>query len=240
VNASTTTRIAVDIGGTFTDFVVFDEATDEVRVAKVLSTPHDPVEAVTAGIERLGIDLSQTEFFVHGTTVGLNALVEGRGATVGLVTTSGFRDVLEIGLMDKKEMYNLFFQRTKPLVPRRRRFEVEERIDAFGEVLIPVDTAGARRVATELQAAGVDSVAVVTLNSYLNPESEAAIARELVEVLGDDVFTCSSRSPTASRTSGVNSSARARRCSTPTYCRSSATTSRASAAVSPIEECATT
>jgi N-methylhydantoinase A len=181
-------RVAIDIGGTFTDFVIFDAETGELRVGKVLSSPHDPVEALIAGIERLHVDLANVEFFVHGTTVGLNAVVEERGANVGLVTTRGFRDTLEIGLMEKKEMYNLFFQRTKPLVPRRRRFEVDERVDGFANVLRPVDAADVRSVAEALREAGVESVAVVTLNAYLNSENEASIGRLLAEALGANVF----------------------------------------------------
>src|SRR4051794_34632722 len=93
------TRVAIDIGGTFTDFVVLDAETGRFRVGKVLTTPANPVEAVVRGLQRLEVDLSRVEFFVHGTTVGLNAVVEGRGADVALITTKGFRDVLEIARM---------------------------------------------------------------------------------------------------------------------------------------------
>jgi N-methylhydantoinase A len=187
-NARPALRVAIDIGGTFTDFVVFDTETGELAVGKVLSTPHDSVQAVLVGLERLGVELDAVEFFVHGTTVGLNAIVQGRGADVALVTTKGFRDALEIGLMEKKEMYNLFYERPKPLVPRHRRFEVDERIDGFGRELRPVDPAAVAALAVEIRASGAQAVAVATLNSYVDPAHEAAVGRGLQEALGDDVL----------------------------------------------------
>ena len=181
-------RVAVDIGGTFTDFVVFDAAGGALRVGKVLSSPDDPVEAVLLGLERMGVDLATVEFLVHGTTVGLNAIVQGRGAPVALVTTRGFRDALEIGLEEKKEMYNLFYERPKPLVPRRRRFELNERVDGFGNVLRPADPAEIARLAETIRAAGAQSVAVCLLNAYVNPDNEAAAGTGLAAALGDDAF----------------------------------------------------
>lgn len=176
-------RVAIDIGGTFTDFVVFDTETASLTVGKVSSSREAAVESLLLGLERLGVDLPSVEFIVHGTTVGLNAIVEGRGANVALVTSAGFRDVLEIGLMDKSEMYDLFYERPKPLVPRRRRFEVDERIDGFGRIVRPLDEASVARVADEIADADVDSVAVVTLNSYVNDEHERAVGDELRRLL---------------------------------------------------------
>ncbi|MCW2963266.1 MAG: 5-oxoprolinase [Actinomycetia bacterium] len=181
-------RVAVDIGGTFTDFVVFDAKTGSVRVGKVLSSPDDSVRAVLLGLERLNVDLANVDFFVHGTTVGLNLIVQGKGANVALITTKGFRDVLEIGLMEKKEMYNLFYERPRPLVERQNRFEIDERVDGFGQVLRPVDDAELAQVAEAIRASGAQTVAVATLNAYVEPANEASIGRALANELGDDVF----------------------------------------------------
>jgi N-methylhydantoinase A len=176
-------RVAIDIGGTFTDFVAFDTEMASLAVGKIPSNPQAAVESLLGGLERLAVNPASIEFLVHGTTVGLNAIVEGRGANVALVTTAGFRDVLEIGLMDKKEMYDLFYERPKPLVPRRRRFEVDERIDGFGTVVRALDEADLERIVAEVVQAGSDSVAVVTLNAYVNDEHERAIGARLSKLL---------------------------------------------------------
>ena len=181
-------RVAIDIGGTFTDFVVLDPRSGEFRVGKLLSNPEDPVSVLLAGLEGLGVGLKTVEFLVHGTTVGINAVIEGRGADVALVTTAGFRDVLEIGLMDKKEMYDLFYQRPRPLVPRRRRYEVAERIDGSGAVVVPLDDAQIESVANAVRESDAESVAVVTLNAYVNPVHEMAIGHRFAEVLGPEVI----------------------------------------------------
>jgi N-methylhydantoinase A len=185
------TRVAVDIGGTFTDFVAFDTQSGRSRVGKVLSTPEEPADAVVAGLEQMGIDLSRVEFFVHGTTVGLNAVVEGKGDPVALVTTRGFRDILEIGLMDKPDMYNIFYEKPRPLVPRRHRFEVTERVDGFGNILEPVDEDNVAVVAADIRSAGIDSVAVCTINAYANPANEVRIAELLQERLPGAFITVS-------------------------------------------------
>jgi N-methylhydantoinase A len=185
-------RVAVDIGGTFTDFVVYDIGTGAVEVGKVLSSPEDSVKAVLVGLERLNVALENVEFFVHGTTVGLNVVVQGRGANIALVTTKGFRDVLEIGLMEKKEMYNLFYERPRPLVPRRARFEVDERVDGFGNVVRRPASEEVQALAAAIRATGAASVAVTTLNSYVNPENEAEVAQLLADALGEDVFISAS------------------------------------------------
>jgi N-methylhydantoinase A len=178
-------RVAVDIGGTFTDFVVFDTATGESTVGKVPSTPANPSEGIVQGLRRMGVDLGRVEFFVHGTTVGLNAVVEEKGQPVALVTTKGFRDILEIGLMDKPDMYNIFYEKPRPLVPRRHRFELDERVDGFGNVLRPVDEAAVAALAAEIEAEGLGTIAVCTLNSFANAENEARIAELLRAALPD-------------------------------------------------------
>jgi N-methylhydantoinase A len=183
MDAQNAIRVAVDIGGTFTDFVIFDTETGESQVGKVPSTPADPSQGIIQGLKRLGVPMERVEFFVHGTTVGLNAVVESKGEPVALVTTRGFRDVLEIGLMDKPDMYNIFYEKPRPLVPRRHRLEVDERVDGFGTVRKAVDRAEVEALADQIGTMGLGSIAVCTLNSFANPENERQIAEILRERL---------------------------------------------------------
>ena len=127
-------RVGVDIGGTFTDIVYIDEETTEIVVDKARSTPHDPAQGVLEAIEKIKADLSKIDVFSHGSTVGVNALVQGKGAKVGLITTRGFTDVLGMGRADRKELYNYLWKKPKPLVPRYLRFGVTERCNHLGEV----------------------------------------------------------------------------------------------------------
>ena len=175
------TRIGVDIGGTFTDLVYHDEATGATVEAKVPTVPQAPDDGVIAAVRdhvpRAIIE--SAEFFLHGTTVGLNALLERRGATVGLLTTRGFRDVLEIRRGDRAAMYNLFWKQPEPLVPRRRRREVEERMLFDGRVLRPLDGSALPEIARDFATEGVDSIAVCLINGYANPAHELEIERLL-------------------------------------------------------------
>lgn len=175
------TRIGVDIGGTFTDLVYFDDRTGVTKAAKVPTTPSAPEEGVVrAVLEAVPPDvIDRAEYFLHGTTVGLNALLERRGAVVGLLATRGFRDVLEIRRGDRAEMYNLFWQQPEPLVPRRLRLPVTERILANGKVHRPIDLDDVRRALEVFRAEGVTSIAVAFINSYANPEHELAAAEAL-------------------------------------------------------------
>src|SRR3954468_8960487 len=136
-------RVGVDVGGTFTDLIVRDDLTGEVLVGKELSSPGAPEDGVLRAIAAtLGADdLAAAAAFVHGTTVGLNALLERRGATVGLLATAGFRDVLEVRRGDRDDPYDLYWRPAPPLVPRRLRLEVEERTAADGSVVTPLDDA---------------------------------------------------------------------------------------------------
>ncbi|MCY4113106.1 MAG: hydantoinase/oxoprolinase family protein [Chloroflexi bacterium] len=172
-------RLAVDIGGTFTDLVLFDHETRELRVAKSSSSPDALADGVLACLASAGVELDSVEFFVHGTTVGLNAILEGKGVPTGLVTTRGFRDVYAIGRMDKPDMYSYVYEKPRPLAPRDMVFEVDERIDAFGRVLAPLDAAEVEAVAGALKERGVRSVAVCTLHAYANPAHELGIGRIL-------------------------------------------------------------
>lgn len=169
-------RLGVDTGGTFTDFVWLD-ADGRFRIHKQLTTPDDPSEAILAGVASLA--LPQTAAVVHGTTVATNALLERRGARTALITTQGFADVLEIGRQNRPDLYALVPQKPPPLVPRRWRFEVDERVTAEGEVLAPLDTAALRSLVEQLAAARIESIAVCLLFSFLRPEHEREIRAAL-------------------------------------------------------------
>ncbi len=167
-------RIGVDIGGTFTDVVVVDERGD-IGLRKSLSTPDDLWRGIAEGLK--GLDLGRAELIVHGTTVGINALLEGKGEATGLITTRGFRDVYEIGRHNREEMYDLFYAKPVPLVPRRHRLEVRERIDARGRVLVPLEEADVLAAIDHFKRHDIRSIAVCLLHSYANPEHEIKIGQ---------------------------------------------------------------
>jgi N-methylhydantoinase A len=189
-------RIGVDIGGTFTDLVWVDEATDVVRVGKLLTTPKDPSQAVEEGVVTLlhdaGADPAAVRALIHATTLATNALIERKGARVGLLTTAGFRDAVEIGREGRYDMYDLFIDPPPPLVPRQLRLEVVERVQADGTVLHAMDDARAREVVTELGRLGVEAVAICLLHAYRNPSHERALARLCAELLPGMPVSCSS------------------------------------------------
>lgn len=198
-------RVGIDIGGTFTDFVVFDEMVGQFTTFKILSTPHDPAEAVLSGLRQLAINNEQLTrkplratdptkdekaskgqfseglelFIVHGSTVATNALLERKGAVTGLVTTKGFRDVLEIGRQNRPDIYDLFGRRPSPLVPAELRFEVDERVDQHGQPLQPLQPAALDELVEQLKSANVTSVAVSLLFSFLYPKHEQIIGDRL-------------------------------------------------------------
>lgn len=182
-----TIRIGVDVGGTFTDFVLHDPQRDLVHTGKLLTTPDDPSEAIVAGVERLlkekGIAASQLHSIVHGTTLVTNTVIERTGAAVGLMTTEGFRDVIEIGRETRYDLYDLFLEAPPTLVPRHRRREIKERVDFEGQVLLPLDEAALAATAREMvERDGVEAIAISFLHSYRNPAHErraGAIIREL-------------------------------------------------------------
>ncbi len=168
-------RIGVDIGGTFTDLVLLD-SDGQVFITKVSSTPAAPEEAVLTGIakilEQAGLTVSDVTEVLHGTTVGSNTLLQKVGAKTGLITTKGFRDVLEIGRVRTPTMFDLTWSKGEPLVERRYRTEVNERTNAKGEVLVALDPAEIIEIGKYFQAEGIESVAICFLNSYLNPANE--------------------------------------------------------------------
>jgi len=174
-------RIGVDVGGTFTDLIYRDDRSRNVKVAKVPTTGEEPAEGIANALSSVihGDELEEVQSFLHGTTVGLNALLERSGARVALITTRGFRDVLEIRRGNKVDVYNLFWTPPEPLVPRRRRFEVDERVLADGTVLTPLNPEAIDPVYAQIAAEEVDAVAICFINSYINDTHE----REAVERL---------------------------------------------------------
>ena len=190
-------RFGVDIGGTFTDIALIDEATGQVHNGKVLSTPHDPslgfIEAVERLVREHDVSPEGVDYIVHATTVATNAIIEGKVAATGFITTEGFRDMLEIARQIRPELYNLQFEKPKPLVPRHRCYGVVERLDARGEVLVPLDEEGLRQAASELKQAGVESLAVCFLHAYANPAHERRAGQVLAEVFPEAMVSLSSQ-----------------------------------------------
>jgi N-methylhydantoinase A len=178
------TRIGVDVGGTFTDLICYDDESGEVRVGKEPTTPAAPDEGVLAAVRNaLTPELvAASRYFLHGTTVGLNSLLTRTGAVVGLLATRGFRDVLEVRRGDRPDPYDLFPRLPEPVVPRRRRRPVTERIRADGTVHVPFEPDGVRSALELFRAEGVESIAVAFLHSYANPEHELAAERTLREL----------------------------------------------------------
>ncbi|MYE53945.1 MAG: hypothetical protein F4X34_01950, partial [Chloroflexi bacterium] len=192
-------RIGIDVGGTFTDLVAMDEGDSAPVAFKTPTTPADPSDGVLDGIEGLassmGLDprelLEQAQVVIHGTTVATNTLVERKGATVGLITTEGFRDLLEIREGLKEDRYNLRMDQVEPLAPRFLRVGVAERVDAGGKVRRDLDIDGLKRQVEYLKSEGVDSVAICFLFSFLNPEHEAEAERVVREMLPDAYVSAS-------------------------------------------------
>ncbi|ADB50634.1 hydantoinase/oxoprolinase family protein [Conexibacter woesei] len=173
-------RVAIDVGGTFVDFVAVDEA-GNVTVDKQPATPARLVEEIVTGLERLPIRLDGLGGLFHGTTVAINAVVQRRGARVGLLTTSGFRDVLEIGRGSRPNIYDPLYRPPAPLVPRHLRREVPERLAHDGSVVVPLDLDAVDREADALVAAGAESIAVCFLNSYVDATHERRAVERIRE-----------------------------------------------------------
>ena len=180
-------RFGFDIGGTFTDFVLIDASTGEISSYKTLTTPADPSRAVMEGWEELlqnaGIDGSSVERAIHGTTLITNALIERKGANTALITTKGFRDILEMAKEMRYDIYDLLLVLPEPLVARPLRLEVDERINARGEVLTPLQTSELEVIANTLKDEGVEAVAVCYLHAFTNPEHEEKTGTWLAENL---------------------------------------------------------
>jgi N-methylhydantoinase A len=178
-------RVAVDIGGTFTDVVGFDVTSQRLVIGKTLSTPGNLIDGIVTGLDSASVALAETESIVHGSTVVINALIERRGARTAVVTTKGFRDVYEIGRVNRPDAFNLGFRKHRPLVPRDLVFEVTERIGPDGAVRTPVDEREIAALAEGLRARGVEAIAVVLLHSYRNPAHEQQVGKRLRALLPD-------------------------------------------------------
>jgi N-methylhydantoinase A len=166
-------RLAADIGGTFTDIAVFDDKSGRLTFGKALSTPERLVDGISSGVEKAGSDYASAALFLHGSTIAINTILERTGARTALITTEGFRDVYEIGRINRPDAYNLFFQKHVPLVERALRFEVKERVRADGEVLIPLDESELIQLGDHIAGLGMEAVAIMFINCYANPAHEA-------------------------------------------------------------------
>ena len=175
-------RIAVDIGGTFTDIVYTDDDAAEIVTDKVRSTPEDIGRAVLEAIRKIGVDMAGIGLFVHGTTVGLNTVVQKKGARVGLIATEGFTDVLEMGRGDRKELYGYLWKKPEPLVSRELRLGIDERTDYLGRIMKEVNPGELKEALGKLKEGGVEAIAVCLLHSYANPGNERKVGSIIREV----------------------------------------------------------
>ena len=174
-------RVAVDVGGTFTDFVIQDTHTGTALTNKVLSTTQDQARGVLTGLREEVEDFGQVISLVHGNTVGLNALLERRGTRVLFITTDGFRDVLRLGRGDRRDIFALQYRKPKPLVPVTDVETLSERVDVDGSVRLPLDESGIDSIVERIEAEGISSVAVCLLHAYRNPVHELRVRELLVE-----------------------------------------------------------
>ena len=174
-------RIGVDIGGTFTDFILYNEKDNSITIDKIPTTPEEPQKAVIEVVKRnlSSETIKDIEFFLHGTTVGLNALLERKGSKVGMLCTKGFRDVIEIRRGDRDEMYNLFWQPSEPLVPRYLRLELNERMFANGSIHTALNEEEVEKACKFFIEEEVSSIAVCLINAYANNEHEKKIEKLL-------------------------------------------------------------
>lgn len=184
-------RIGADIGGTFTDVVLVSDD-ETIHRCKVSSTPEDYSIGILKGamqlLDEVGAGADRVEEIIHATTVATNTVLEGKGAKTALVTTKGFRDVVEIGRLRVPQLYDLNYRKPAPLAPRRHRYEIDERMLADGSVLKPIETDELRAVADDIRAAGVEAVAISFLHSYANPAHEEAALARLSELLGPGIY----------------------------------------------------
>ncbi len=191
-------RVTVDTGGTFSDFVYLNEETGEVSISKLPSTPDDPSRAILAGIEMLlakGVAAADISYFCHGTTVGTNALLEGKGVRTGLLVTEGFRGIYPVGEQARPygaAIFDVMYDKPQLLVPQSLTGEVKERVDFQGNVLRPLDETALRETVRELAAQEIESIAVCLLFSFLHPEHEARVREIVLEEMPDCSISLSS------------------------------------------------
>ena len=184
--------IGIDVGGTFTDAVIYDEATDTIRADKVPTTPDAPQRGLLALLERLNAPLSDVERLVHGMTLATNAVLEREGASVWVITNRGFRDTLEIARTNRPVLYNIKTLKAESLVPRNQIIEISERRLSDGRILRPVDDHEVQQAIETLLTNKVEAVAICLLHSYIDPANELTIANHVRQALPDCFVTCSS------------------------------------------------
>ncbi len=184
--------VALDIGGTFTDLVVWDSEAGRFSHGKSATTPQRLTDGIVQCLLKAAPSLDKVEDFVHGSTIAINTVLERTGASTALLVTKGMRDIYAIGRQNRPDAYDVFFRRPRPLVPRRLTFEVDERMSATGSVIEPLDDASLERVTSAVAAAGVEAVAVCLLNSYANPAHEIRVAAVVREALQGVFVTASS------------------------------------------------
>src|SRR6266702_2591623 len=166
-------RLAADIGGTFTDIAAFDDRTGKLTFGKALSTPQRLVEGIDAGVGKAGSDYKSAGLFLHGSTIAINTILERTGAKTALLITEGFRDIYEIGRINRPDAYNLFFRKHEPLVERALRFEVKERVLSDGEIEVPLDEKEIEAFGRTLERLGVEAIAILLLNCFARHDHEA-------------------------------------------------------------------
>jgi N-methylhydantoinase A len=188
---SSRTRLSADVGGTFTDVAAFDETTGELQLGKTLTTPGRLVDGIENGVTKAGANFRAARLFLHGTTVAINTILERTGAKCALLTTQGFRDIYEIGRVNRPESYNLFFRRHEPLIERDLRYEIRERMDSQGSVLIKLDEDQVRAAAADAVAQGAQAIAVLFLHSYRNPAHEQRV-KAIIEQNHPQLFVTAS------------------------------------------------
>jgi len=186
-----TLRLAVDIGGTFTDLAAFDEAGQRLYFGKALSTHEALVDGIESTALGAGVSFREASIFLHGSTIAINTLLERTGAETALLITEGFRDIYEIGRINRPDAYNLFFEKHRPLVSRSWRLEVPERIMADGSALKPLDEDRVREIARSLKARGVEAVAIILLHSYRDPTHERRVKQMVLEEIPGAFITAS-------------------------------------------------
>ncbi len=183
--------IAVDIGGTFTDLVAFDHETQKVIYSKSPTTYDNLVDGILACFNKAQLKPAQASIVNHGTTLVINSLIQRKGAKTALVTSRGFRDILEIARGNRPDPFDLHYQRDEPLIPRELRLEVSERMGSKGDVVTPLDMPALEKLAGDIKKLGVESVAIFFMNSYINPAHEESAAETLRELLPDTYVTFS-------------------------------------------------
>src|SRR5256886_7699229 len=190
-------RVASDVGGTFTDLVYYDEGSGAFGSVKSNTTPHDYERGVLDTVHKSGLDTSSVDYFAHGTTVVINALTERKGVKTGLVTTRGFRDVLEIARGNRPDLFNFYFVKPKPFVPRHLRAEITERIDFKGNEVSPLRVEELGPIVDDFKAQCVQAIAICLLHAYANSDHEQQATKEVKRLWRDVAVNSSTNSSKA-------------------------------------------